>query len=303
MRFASGTLGSRERSQLVLVPTKGQEILFGQRFDIDEAVVLERPFSCTRVFHGHAGSRTRPLVAWGGVVTHAGLVWGATTAISIVVAGCSTPQGVPPASSEQPAARSSGLGSGGAGAALNTDDEFVRDVAAKHAAAVEFSRLALAKTASPDVKSFAQTMVEEHSSAGDTLKHAVSGAPIQWPDRLDDKRKEQADELATKQGGEFDHEYAEAMVDGLQNLAAKLESRLDVQSLADWKTAAAGRTHSEQLPDPRSTLSDVQVRPIEGDDALTTKINQWAADTYAATQQHLDIARRLENATAKRSTN
>ena len=29
------------------------------------------------------------------------------------------------------------------------------------------------------------------------------------------------------------------MVEGHQDLAAKLESRLDVQSLADWKTAAA----------------------------------------------------------------
>jgi predicted outer membrane protein len=51
-----------------------------------------------------------------------------------------------------------------------------------------------------------------------------------------------ADALAKKQGVDFDRDYAEAMVEGHQDLAAKLESRLDVQSLADWKTAAAGRT-------------------------------------------------------------
>jgi hypothetical protein len=39
------------------------------------------------------------------------------------------------------------------------------------------------------------------------------------------------------------------MVEGHQDLTAKLESRLGVQSLADWKTAAAGRTHNRDLPE------------------------------------------------------
>jgi putative membrane protein len=64
---------------------------------------------------------------------------------------------------------------------------------------------------------------------------------VGWPDQLDEKHKKTADELAAKQGAEFDREYAKAMVEGHQDFAAKLESRLDVQSVADWKTAAAGR--------------------------------------------------------------
>ena len=220
-----------------------------------------------------------------------------------VIAGCSQPQGTPPRSSDQPAARASGVGSGGAGANLNTDDEFVRDVAVKNMAEVELSRLALARATNQDIRSFAQTMIDEHSAAGDTLKSVVSGQPIQWPSQPDDKHRKRADELATKQGGEFDHEYVEAMVEGHLDLAAKLESRLDVQSLADWKTAAAGRTHSEELPEPKTALRDVQVRPNKGDNDVTTRINQWAADTYPVTQKHLDTARRLETATKKRSTN
>jgi hypothetical protein len=95
----------------------------------------------------------------------------------------------------------------------------------------------------------------------------------------------------------------EAMIEGHQDLAARLESRLDVQSLADWKTAAAGRAQSGALPDPKGEMRDVPLRPNGSDDELTKKINQWAADTYPIAQKHLDTARTLENATRKRSTN
>jgi hypothetical protein len=93
------------------------------------------------------------------------------------------------------------------------------------------------------------------------------------------------------------------MVEEHQDLAAKLESRLDVRSLADWKTAAAARTHSQALPEPEIGMRDVQVRPAQSDNEVTMKINQWAADAYPVAQKHLDTARRLENVASQRSTN
>jgi hypothetical protein len=93
------------------------------------------------------------------------------------------------------------------------------------------------------------------------------------------------------------------MVAGHQDFTAKLESRLDVQSLADWKTAAAGRTYSKAMPEPKTTMGDVQLRPNKSDNAVTMRINQWVADTYPVAQKHLDMARTLENAAKKRSTN
>jgi hypothetical protein len=131
----------------------------------------------------------------------------------------------------------------------------------------------------------------------------VAAQPIEWPAQLDDKQRQTADALAKKQGVDFDHDYAEAMVEGHQDLAAKLESRLDVQSLADWKTAAAGRTRGQALPEPNRAMRDVQVRPNKSDNQVTMMINRWAADTYPVAQKHLDTARTLENATKKQSTN
>jgi predicted outer membrane protein len=163
--------------------------------------------------------------------------------------------------------------------------------------------MAVDKSMSPEVKAFAQMMVQDHGAAQSKLKSVVSGQAIDWPAQLDDKHRDTADDLAKQQGVDFDREYTKVMIEVHQDLAAKLESRLDVQSLAAWKTAAAGRTQKKTLPEPKVQMTDVQVRPNKSDNESTMKINQWAADTYPVAQKHLDTARALENATKKPSTN
>ena len=231
-----------------------------------------------------------------------GPMWVAAAALSIAISGCSKTEGTKSASSQEPSAPSGAVGTGGAGANVKSDDDFVRDVAMKNMAEIELSRMALEKATSPDVKAFAERAVSDHAAAAEKLKSVVSGQPIEWPAQLDDKHRKTADELGSTQGADFDRDYVDAMIEGHQDLAAKLEARLDVQSLADWKTAAAGRTRSNALPEPKTALPDVQVRPGKSDNEGTTKINQWAAETYPVAQKHLDAARTLENAMKKRST-
>ena len=213
----------------------------------------------------------------------------------ILSSGCSKTQRTDPRSTEQPA-----VGTGGAGADVKSDDDFVRDIAAKNMAEIELSRMAAEKAATPQIKAFAQQMIADHDPAGTKLKSAVSGSPISWPAELDDQHKEKVKKLAKEQGADFDREYAKAMIEGHQDLAAKLESRLDVKSLEEWKTAAAARAQSKTLPDPKTEMRDVEVRPNKSDNALTMKINQWAAEIYPVVQKHLDTARALENATTNR---
>lgn len=225
-----------------------------------------------------------------------GLLWAVLA--GVVIGGCSNTEGTNPA-----ADRGVAVGTGGAGADVRSNGEFVRDVASKNMAAIELSRMALEKATSPEVKTFAQMMIRDHEAAANKLKSVVSQQAIDWPTQLDDKHRETADDLAKKQGPEFDRDYAKAMVEGHQDLAAKLESRLDVQSLAEWKTAAAGRTQTKTLPEPKAEMADVQIRPNKSNDEITMKLNQWAAETYPVAQKHLDTARTLENATKKPSTN
>ena len=225
-----------------------------------------------------------------------GLLWVAIFAGTIVISGCSTPP-------DQQAPRGVGVGTGGAAADVKSDNEFVRYVAMMNMAEIELSRMALERATSAELKVFAQKLIADHDMAGNKLKSATAGHSIEWPAQLDDKHREIADQLATKQGSDFDRDYTEALIEGHQNLTARLESRLDVQSLAEWKTAAAGRTQTEALPDPKSEMRDVPVRPNQSGDELTMKINEWAAETYPVAQKHLDTARTLENAVKKRSTN
>lgn len=221
------------------------------------------------------------------------LLWMALAAI--VVGGCSKTEGTKP----EPAS----VGSGGAGADVRSDGDFVRDVALKNMTEMELSRTALDKATSPDIKAFAQIMISDHGAGGDKLRGILSGHQIEWPVQLDDRHRDTADELAKKQGADFDRDYLKAMVEGHQDLAAKLESRLDVQSLADWKTAAAARAESKALPEPNGAMPDVGVSPNKGGTEITMKINQWAADMYPVAQRHLDTARKLENARKQRPTN
>ena len=212
----------------------------------------------------------------------------------VITGGCSKAEAPQP----EPAA----VGTGGAGADVRSDDDFVRDVAAKNMAEIELSRMALTKATDANIKVFAQQVIDDHGAAADKLKSVVAGQPIAWPAQLDDKHRNAAHELAEKQGADFERDYLKAIVEGHQDLAAKLESRLDVQSLAEWKTAAAGRTQSQALPQPNADMRDVAVRPNPGGGEITTKINQWAADTYPVTQKHLDNARALVNEAKKRSS-
>src|SRR3954470_7870169 len=227
-----------------------------------------------------------------------GLLWVAV--VGVITVGCSRTERSKTATSEH---RPGGAAVGTGGVVVKSDEDFVHDVAIMNMTEIELSRMALTKATSPDVRSFAQRMIDDHGAAGEKLKGVISAYQMQWPSQLDDEHRKTVDELGKKQAGDFDRDYAKAMVHGHQDLVAKLESRLDVETLANWKAAAAGRTQSKEMPEPKAELRDVELRPEKSDLDRTTKISQWAADTYPVTQKHLDTARTLEDATKKRSTN
>jgi putative membrane protein len=225
-------------------------------------------------------------------MSRAGLVW---VAVAAVLSGACSQSEV---SKPEPAT----VGTGGAGADVRSDEDFVRDLAAKNLAGAELSRLALSKATNANVKVFAQQLIADHTAAADRLKNVVAGQVMGWPDQLDEEHRKTATELDKTHGANFERAYLEAIVEGHQDLAAKLESRLDVESLAAWKTAAAGRTRSQALPEPGADMRDVAVRPNQGGSEMTMKINRWAAETYPVAQKHLDTARALANEAKKRST-
>lgn len=207
-----------------------------------------------------------------------------------VAAGCNR--------NDKPAASSTAGGAavgtaGTSGAVGSADRDFVRDVVGMNAADLELGRLA-SERGGADVKQFAQMMVTDHSAAGDKLQQFASQRAIEVPAQLDDKHRDLREELAKKQGLDFDRAYADAMVDEHQKLVDKLESRVDKDTIT--------RAHVDNKNGPDASVKASAVMPEKSDDPITFAVNQIAADVYPVAYAHLQAAKALRDGVKKRST-
>lgn len=179
------------------------------------------------------------------------------------------------------------------------DRDFVQDVTRMNAAEVDVSRLAVDKSGSPDVKKFAQMMVDDHTAAGAKLSGVATQNGIDAPAGPDDAHRDLREKLSARQGLDFDKDYMDAMVGDHEKLVDKLESRIDKETLSRWKGQVA------QTPDGDKAKVDVKAQmvvPEKSDDPITQRINAWAADTYPVAYAHLQAAKDLRDAVKKRST-
>lgn len=122
------------------------------------------------------------------------------------------------------------LGSGSAWAEglAKADQKMLTDLAMANMAEIETARLALQKTQSDRVKSFAQQMVDEHSKGLEEVRKVASAHSLTLPTELDAKHKALASKLEKLSGDKFDRSYMEqAGVQShqeAQQLVAKTES-------------------------------------------------------------------------------
>jgi putative membrane protein len=159
------------------------------------------------------------------------------------------------------------------------DVNFVRDVSDLNNTEIDLSRLAADRSTNADVKKFAQMTIADHTAAGDKLSSIVSQNSIDNAPKDKDVKKtdDEKAKLDQKQGADFDRAYIDAMIDGHDKLLSKLGSRVDKQGKDD--TAS--------------------VVPEKSDNAVTSNINQWAADTYPTAKAHLDQAKSLKDTLKK----
>jgi putative membrane protein len=86
-----------------------------------------------------------------------------------------------------------------------TPEEFINRAAVSGLYEVEASRIALAKGHHAELKGFAQTMVNDHTAAGEELKAVAGDFPM--PEALDSAHQELIAELNTARPGDFDRVY------------------------------------------------------------------------------------------------
>ncbi len=136
------------------------------------------------------------------------------------------------------------------------DEVFVAQTIRNGRAEIELSKTALTKSLRPDVKLFAQRVVDDHTKMNAELAAIASGKKMILPDDPAQKDKATLDRLEKLTGEAFDQMYI-------------------TQMIADHQRAVETFTEFGE----------------KGTDAL---LKAWAAKTLPMLQQHLELAREVE---------
>jgi putative membrane protein len=150
----------------------------------------------------------------------------------------SKPQQPPPTPSQSPRTQPPAETSR-AKTATNSDQQFVKNVAADNMAEVELGRLAADKATRDDVKKFAQKMVDDHGKANDELKSLASSKNITLAETVPATHKATHDRLAKLSGAAFDRDYVREMVNGHRKAVAAFKAEATSGKDAEIKAWAA----------------------------------------------------------------
>lgn len=174
------------------------------------------------------------------------------------------------ADATKPAAETPAVGTTGREMDVNISEKnFFEDVAKANMAEIELGRLAGQKAHHPEVKKFAEMLVEDHTKALDELKSLAAQHTLQPPVEIAEKHRDLKERLSKLQAREFDKEYIQAMVDAHEDTVDKLEPRVNERA---------------------------------GENQFENKINQWAAKTLPTVRQHLEKAKQLNETLSRRTT-
>jgi len=139
---------------------------------------------------------------------------------------------------------------------IQTGDEFVQVASASNRFEIESSRLALQKAQSPEVKRYAQMMIDEHTRATNELK-TVAGSlrpPLVPKAQFNPKQTADMAKLqSTPAGAAFDGAYMTAQAEGHAATLAAMRDYASGGEVAELKTIGAKMT-----PIVERHLQDVQ---------------------------------------------
>jgi len=132
------------------------------------------------------------------------------------------------------------------------DKKFINNAAQGGMAEVQLGQLASQRASDPQVKQFAEQLVNDHSKANEKLKQIASDKGVALPADIPASAKREAAKLSKLNGPAFDREYMTHMVS---------DHKKDVSEF---------RAATKQARDP--------------------DVNQFAQQTLPTIEQHLQIA-------------
>jgi putative membrane protein len=104
------------------------------------------------------------------------------------------------------------------------DRTFAKKAAIAGMFEVEAAKVAKEKAASPDVKSFAEKMITDHTKANEELKDIAKQKNVDLPTEVDAEHQAKLDALAKLSGSGFDKLYAQQQAKGHDMVLAMMRS-------------------------------------------------------------------------------
>lgn len=107
----------------------------------------------------------------------------------------------------QSSGASGAAGATGSSSLSKADSKAITDMAMVNMAEVEMGKLAQSKSQNPEVKTFAQQMIDDHSKALQEVQTVAQSKGVTLPTELDAKHKAMSAKLEKLSGDAFDREY------------------------------------------------------------------------------------------------
>jgi len=208
------------------------------------------------------------------------------------------------------------------------EKQFVQTMMMANMAEIQLGQMGSEKATSPEVKSFAQMMVTDHTQANQQLMPIAQQLGVQQPTSLDAKHKAVADRLSKLQGAEFDRQYMKAMVDAHKDVISQTKPIAGSQAGSGSATgmsgamsgsgssgssatsgsgssgsgATSGTTGTSGTSGSSGSGSSASGSSATGSSSGTsgsssagsTSVKGYAAQTMPIVQQHLSQAQQLE---------
>jgi predicted outer membrane protein len=177
--------------------------------------------------------------------------------------------------------------------------QFVEKMLMANMAEIKLGQLGVDRATSPDVKSFAQMMVTDHTQANQELMPIAQQLGVKQPKALDAKHRAVSAKLAKLKGAEFDRQFMKAMVDGHQEVVREVRP---VAGASASRTAGGSSTAGSAGTSGSTGTSGTAAGAATSAGASGTggaSAKEYAAKTLPTIEHHLQQAKQIEQAVGK----
>ena len=130
-----------------------------------------------------------------------------------------------------------GLAAQDAGSSASADKLFLKQADEGNSAEIAASKMALKKSKNPDVKAYAQKMIDDHMTLRQNMASFDQAMGVMTPQPLNPTHREVAKRLAALSGKSFDKAYIEAMDQDHHKTEGMFQNEIATTQNADLKAA------------------------------------------------------------------